>query len=242
MRTFAAKLVRLLALLCFFVFGGAALLRMQQTNSTRQISQQLVLLRKAASAQEDGQTDWSKGMLDVNPDYAGWLTVYGTDIDGAVVQGESNNTYLRTDIYGQYSVSGTLFLDNTVDNTADGNVIIYGHMMQDSTMFGDLKLYKNKDYFTENRYLRWDSQTGERYYELFAGMVISGSANNTEYVNLQQWANTLTETQTAEMLQTIQKHAFLYRDSLLTGESYIFLVTCDTNRYNTRLVLVGREI
>ena len=242
MRTFAAKLVRLLALLCFFVFGGAALLRMQQTNSTRQISQQLVLLRKAASAQEDGQTDWSKGMLDVNPDYAGWLTVYGTDIDGAVVQGESNNTYLRTDIYGQYSVSGTLFLDNTVDNTADGNVIIYGHMMQDSTMFGDLKLYKNKDYFTENRYLRWDSQTGERYYELFAGMVISGSANNTEYVNLQQWANTLTETQTAEMLQTIQEQAFLYRDSLLTGESYIFLVTCDTNRYNTRLVLVGREI
>ena len=242
MRTFAAKLVRLLALLCFFVFGGAALLRMQQTSSTRQISRQLVLLRKAASTQEDGQTDWSKGMLDVNPDYVGWLTVYGTGIDRAVVQGESNNTYLRTDIYGQYSVSGTLFLDETVDSTTDGNVIIYGHMMQDSTMFGDLKLYKDKDCFTENRYLRWDSQTGERYYELFAGMVISGSANNTDYVNLQQWANTLTETQTAEMLQTIQEQAFLYRDSLLTGDSYIFLVTCDTNRYNTRLVLVGREI
>lgn len=242
MRTFAAKVIRLLALLCFFVFGGAALLRMQQTNSTRQISQQLVLLRKAASAQEDGQTDWSKGMLDINPDYVGWLTVYGTGIDGAVVQGESNNTYLRTDIYGQHSVSGTLFLDETVDSTTDGNVIIYGHLMQDSTMFGDLKLYKDKDYFTENRYLRWESQTGERYYELFAGMVISGSANNTEYVNLQQWANTLTETQTAEMLQTIQEQAFLYRDSLLTGDSYIFLVTCDTNRYNTRLVLVGREI
>lgn len=242
MRTFAAKVIRLLALLCFFLFGGAALLRMQQTYSTRQISQQLVLLRKTASTQEDGQADWSKGMLAVNPDYVGWLTVYGTGIDGAVVQGESNNMYLRTDIYGQHSVSGTLFLDETVDSTTNGNVIIYGHMMQDSTMFGDLKLYKDKDYFTENRYLRWESQTGERYYELFAGMVISGSANNTEYVNLQQWANTLTETQTAEMLQTIQEQAFLYRDSLLTGDSYIFLVTCDTNRYNTRLVLVGREI
>ena len=242
MRTFAAKVIRLLALLCFFLFGGAALLRMQQTYSTRQISQQLVLLRKTASTQEDGQADWSKGMLAVNPDYVGWLTVYGTGIDGAVVQGESNNMYLRTDIYGQHNVSGTLFLDETVDSTTNGNVIIYGHMMQDSTMFGDLKLYKDKDYFTENRYLRWESQTGERYYELFAGMVISGSANNTEYVNLQQWANTLTETQTAEMLQTIQEQAFLYRDSLLTGESYIFLVTCDTNRYNTRLVLVGREI
>lgn len=242
MRTFAAKVIRLLALLCFFLFGGAALLRMQQTYSTRQISQQLVLLRKTASTQEDGQADWSKGMLAVNPDYVGWLTVYGTGIDGAVVQGESNNMYLRTDIYGQHSVSGTLFLDETVDSTTNGNVIIYGHMMQDSTMFGDLKLYKDKDYFTENRYLRWESQTGERYYELFAGMVISGSANNTEYVNLQQWANTLTDTQTAEMLQTIQEQAFLYRDSLLTGESYIFLVTCDTNRYNTRLVLVGREI
>ena len=242
MRTFAGKLVRLLALLCFFVLGGAAMLRMQQTCRTRQLSQQLVLLRKAASAQEGGQTDWSKGMLEVNSDYVGWLTVYGTDIDGAVVQGESNNTYLRADIYGQYSVSGTLFLDETVDSTTDGNVIIYGHMMQDSTMFGDLKYYKDKDYFSENRYLRWDSQTGERYYELFAGMVISGSANHTDYVNLQQWANTLTETQTAEMLQTIQEHSFLYRDSLLTGDSYIFLVTCDTNRYNTRLVLVGREI
>ena len=209
MRTFAAKLVRLLALLCFFVFGGAALLRMQQTNSTRQISQQLVLLRKTASTQEDGQADWSKGMLAVNPDYVGWLTVYGTGIDGAVVQGESNNMYLRTDIYGQHSISGTLFLDETVDSTTNGNVIIYGHMMQDSTMFGDLKLYKDKDYFTENRYLRWESQTGERYYELFAGMVISGSANNTEYVNLQQWANTLTDTQTAEMLQTIQETKIL---------------------------------
>ena len=41
---------------------------------------------------EENNTDWSKGMLDINSDYKGWLTIYGTQISEPVVQGETNET------------------------------------------------------------------------------------------------------------------------------------------------------
>ena len=87
-------------------------------------------------AQEE--KDWSKGMLAINPDYVGWLTVYGTTADGPVVQGEDNNEYLRTNIYGEHATAGTLFMDSIVDMDSGGNLIIYGHHMRDDTMFGEV--------------------------------------------------------------------------------------------------------
>ena len=47
----------------------------------------------------------------INPDVCAWVTMDGTNIDGPIVQGQTNEEYLNKDVYGDYSLAGTLFLD-----------------------------------------------------------------------------------------------------------------------------------
>ena len=73
----------------------------------------------------------------VNEDVVGWIYIPGTNINYAVVQGETNDTYLRTLISGEYNASGSVFMD--MDDTAPGLVdqqtTLYGHHMNDGSMF-----------------------------------------------------------------------------------------------------------
>lgn len=120
-----SRLISIAALIAVFILSGMLLRSIAQTKKTQELTSSLQAIR--TTAQETNETDWSNGMLAVNPDYKGWLTVYGTTATGPVVQGETNDTYLRTDIYGEHSIPGTLFLDEVCDTRQHGNLIIYGH-------------------------------------------------------------------------------------------------------------------
>ena len=87
----------------------------------------------------------------INPDVCAWVTMDGTNIDGPIVQGQTNEEYLNKDVYGDYSLAGTLFLDTrcSVDFT-DFDSLVYGHHMDRHEMFGDLDLYLDKDFFDAN--------------------------------------------------------------------------------------------
>lgn len=225
-------------LVAFFASFSLLCFELYSSYKTKQLSKQLTEIRKVE------EKDWSKGMLRLNEDYAGWLTVYGTGIDYPVVLGESNGTYLRRDFYGEYSIAGTLFFDETTDFTKDGNRIIYGHMMRDSTMFGDLKKFKDKNFFENNGYVRLEDINGTHDYKIFAALVVSGNHNSSSFIDLQKLNNTLGQSQNRKMLEMIEERAFIYQKPLYVNkeDKYLFLVTCDYSRNNGRLVLVARSI
>ena len=79
--------------------------------------------------------------------------MYGTHIDYPLLHTTNNETYLNTDVYGAYALSGAIFLDSI--NSAhftDFNSIIYGHHMEKETMFGEVGYFSDKDYFDTRRY------------------------------------------------------------------------------------------
>ena len=80
-------------------------------------------------------------LLGINPDVCAWVTLDNTAIDYPVVQGEDNFTYVNTDVYGDFSLAGSIFLDVNCDkNFTDPYSLLYGHHMEESKMFGDLDL------------------------------------------------------------------------------------------------------
>lgn len=83
----------------------------------------------------------------ITDDMAAWLTIDGTNIDYPVMQGNDNVKYLNTDPFGNYSLSGSIFLDsgNSADFT-DEYSLIYGHHMEYGKMFGALDDFLNRDY------------------------------------------------------------------------------------------------
>lgn len=102
------------------------------------------------SEEEDSGADFSE-LLKVNPDVCGWLTLDNTNVDYPVLQGENNFSYINTDVYGNFALAGSIFLDTRCNRDfSDPYSLIYGHHMADSKMFGDLDKYKDETFFREN--------------------------------------------------------------------------------------------
>ena len=105
----------------------------------------------------------------LNQDVFAWLTVYGTNIDYPVVQGENNIRYINTDARGRHSLSGAIFLDyRSGPNFSDFSSILYGHHMQNQVMFGEIELFSERSYFDTHRYGRLYVDGKERGLEFFA--------------------------------------------------------------------------
>lgn len=111
----------------------------------------MIKLKPAANADSEEGPSFEE-LLAVNPDVCAWITMDGTNIDFPVLQGETNLTYINTDVYGNFALAGSIFLDTRCDRNFEGTYsLLYGHHMENSNMFGDLDLYKDEQFFNENR-------------------------------------------------------------------------------------------
>lgn len=236
-------------MVAFLAISGCAARQLYQDYIVRHTQAQLTQLHLMGTAaleqseSEEATDDWSGGMLEINPDYVGWLTIYGTEVDGPVVQGEDNDEYLRTDFYGNYSIGGVFFMDSLVDMQQDGNRMIYGHMMYDETMFGPLRNYQRKEFFEENNVLRWEDENGESFYKLVAALSLPGTADDTDYIDFRQWLGEQDEKTTQRMMEIVEEHAYIYQPNILRdgSERYLFLMTCLQDGAR-RLLLVAERM
>ena len=85
-------------------------------------------------------------------DYIAWLTVDDTPIDYPIMQGITNTTYLNRDPYGDYSLSGSIFLDTRNNKDfSDSYNLLYGHHMANDFMFGALDAFEDEKYYQEHQ-------------------------------------------------------------------------------------------
>lgn len=90
-------------------------------------------------------------LLKINPDVVGWVTLEGTQIDDPIVQGKDNQEYLNKNVYGEYALAGSIFLDSRCDSSfQEAYQLVYGHHMEKHRMFGDLDLYLKKKFFKKH--------------------------------------------------------------------------------------------
>lgn len=110
------------------------------------------------------------GLEEVCADIYGWIYIPETMIDYPVVQHETKpEYYLRRDLQGKQSTPGCIFTQyyNSKD-FQDPNTVIYGHNMHDGTMFADLHVYEDEDFFLEKPYIYIYTKEYTLAYEVFA--------------------------------------------------------------------------
>ena len=106
----------------------------------------------------------------------GWITVDNTKIDYPLMQGDDNSEYLNKNPYGEYALSGSIFLDSrNAADLSDPYSLIYGHHMANDMMFGALDHFKNEKYFTEHRSGVLTAQGVDMELTLFAFMTVDAS-------------------------------------------------------------------
>ena len=107
-------------------------------------------------------------LISMNSECFGWISISGTNINYPVMHTPSNpQKYLNKNFYGEYSYSGTPFLDARC-SADSANLIIYGHHMNNGTMFADLCNYTDYSYFTEHPTVVLETKDGVFAYSVFS--------------------------------------------------------------------------
>ena len=185
-----------LAVMAFALFKITQIYKdYQESEQTfEKLEETYVVNPDGSSVTEDDWNDDTRIQFDAlkkeNPDIMAWLRFDNFDdvhISYPVLYSGDDSKYLRSDIYGNYHIAGCIFLEGLNNpDFSDYHSIIYGHNMRNTTMFGDLKRYKNDEGFYEknqfcfNRsivyYFVWRmcqrTESGGEYYS-------STSANNS---------------------------------------------------------------
>lgn len=114
-----------------------------------------------------------------NNECVGWISINGTGVSYPVMQSLSEHQkYLSRDFNGNYSFNGTPFLDYRCSLDSE-NMIIYGHHMNDGSMFGGLMNYERVSYRDEHPTIIFETKNGVRKYTVFS--VMKTSVNDDWY-------------------------------------------------------------
>ena len=170
-----------------------------------------------------------------NPDVTAWIYVPGTVINYPIVQGVTNDTYLRTTYLGNSNNAGSIFLDSDEDKELANNQnnIIYGHSMDDGSMFKAILSYKDSDYFKEHQTIY--IITEDNVYKLKAIGIYTTSGND-ETVRV---FNFDTHDELTEYVDSKLKNSTNVVSYNSEGLTQVFsLITCSYGSDNERSVLL----
>lgn len=147
------NLITMLVIVVVGAYAGYALWDNEQIYATAGDVQADMLLYKNSDEKNEGSPYVMFDELkEINPDVTAWLTVDNTMIDYPVLYGETNSEYLNHDVYGEYALAGSIFIDYRVNpNLTESYILLHGHNMSGRRMFGDLILFKDEQFFDDNR-------------------------------------------------------------------------------------------
>ena len=177
-----------------------------------------------------------------NSDFVGWISIEGTAIDYPVMQSiDRPNFYLRRGFGREYSKHGVPYIQEDCVVGNSDNLIIYGHHMNDGSMFSDLCSYKNKAFWQTHPTIRFDTLEGFGVYEIVAVFkTVVYSQNGFRYFDF------------VDLDDPARFNAYIARCKALSlydtgveasyGDKLITLSTCEYSRENGRMVVVARKV
>ena len=172
-------------------------------------------------------------MKALNNDIIGWLTIDDTTIDYPIVQGKTNDTYINRTVFGEFSLTGSIFLDfrNKSDFT-DTLSIVYGHNMIGNAMFGGIDLFREKAYFDSHR--TGTLYCNGNYYDIniFACFRANGYDTNI-------YQPSLKSDRVHQWLGYVRENAIYIEDSVPENMPILLLSTCSSETTDGRTLLAA---
>ena len=149
--------------------------------------------------------------------------------------------YLKRGFDRQYSDYGVPYVQENCDLALSDNCVIYGHHMNNGTMFADLCKYESEDFYQEHKVLRFDTLSGFGEYEIMAVFkTVAYSEQGFKYYHF-----TSAESEADFDDYIAQCKALSLYDTGVTaeyGDKLITLSTCEYSRKNGRMVVVAKRI
>ena len=166
------------------------------------------------------------------PDIVGWLRCDGTVMDYPVVKYSDNDYYLRRDLNGQYLVTGTIFADFRCTRAGeDICYMIFGHNMNNGTIFGMLKTFCDPGYLAKHPTYTYLTPNGDIKVEVLAA---AETTTDDPIYNIGSG-----DGEAAERIRVLCASAG-YEMTVSDDDRFVVLSTCVDDNSNRRLLLIGR--
>lgn len=172
------------------------------------------------------------GLKKENSDICAWLHIPSISVSYPVLQGENNNTYLRRLPDGTYNVGGSIFIDERCKSDFSSPVtVIYGHYMNNGTMFGRLNKFLDNSFLKTNR--NFEIYTPEKHINAkiiccFETKSSSEIYNLPDENSINDYLNILSDESKAD-LKSIDT----------ANENLVILSTCSHSFESARTVLIA---
>lgn len=175
-----------------------------------------------------------------NPDFVGWISIEGTQINYPVMQSKENpDYYLNHSFEKEYSRFGVPYLDSDCVVGQSNNLIVYGHHMKDGSMFADLVKYVDPEFWLEHKYVEFNTIGTKGRYEVVAAFAYD--TNNEEF-NYTYFTD-MNEAEFAEYVCEVGlRSAYGSEVDAEYGDELLTLSTCEYTHVNGRFVVVAKRV
>lgn len=173
-------------------------------------------------------------LKEINPDVVAWIKFDEPSIiNYPVVQGKDNSEYLDKTFRGYDNTVGTIFV-NVYNNPDfnDKNTIIYGHHMNNKTMFNRLEEYEDEEFYKKYPFFYIYTPDGaEIKYQIYSVGVVKDTSESYTY----QFADDAA----FESFINTTKGASMYDTGVTPGNDaqIVTLSTCTKSNNDDRLVV-----
>lgn len=180
-----------------------------------------------------------------NNDFVGYLEAKGVNLSLPVVQTNNDDTYLEKNFYGQSTKYGCPFVTylNKIE-PLDLNTVIFGHHMNDKTIFGALDHYKSIDGFKSAPVITFNTLYKNYKWKVIAAFITNAEEKDDNGYVFQYYFTSLStqERFSAYLNELAQRSLYDTGVDVLPTDKLLTLSTCSHEFEDARFVVVARLV
>lgn len=180
-----------------------------------------------------------------NQEFVGYLSADGVDINLPIVQANDDKKYLEKNFFLQNTKYGCPFVTHLNNITElDQNTVIFGHHMNNGTIFGALDKYKTIDGFKSAPLITFNTLYKDYSWKVIAAFVTNAYAKDDNgYIFRYYFTQLSTQENFAAYLSELSQRS-LYDTGVdvLPTDKLLTLSTCSHEFTDARFVVVARLV
>ena len=182
-----------------------------------------------------------------NQDFVGYLSAEGVNLNLPVVQTDNDETYLNKNFYGSTTKYGCPFvthLNNISYNHLDMNTVIFGHHMNNGTIFGALDKYKTLAGYKAAPVITFNTLYKDYQWKIIAAFITNGYAKGDNNYIFPYYFTNLSSTykMSAYLSELAQRSLYDTGVDVLPTDKLLTLSTCSHEFDDARFVVVARLV
>lgn len=180
-----------------------------------------------------------------NQDFVGYLSADGINLSLPIVQTESDEDYMKKNFYGKTTKYGCPFVThlNNIE-PLDMNTVIFGHHMNDKTVFGALDHYKSIEGFKKAPVISFDTVYRDYQWKVIAAFVTNALPEQDNGYLFRYYFTSLStqERYSAFLNELSQRSLYDTGVDVLPTDKILTLSTCSHEFEEARFVVVARLV